>query len=148
LAVSGIVTALGWSLLFPQGGSGLVIVVLSAGVLPFVVKSVSGALVILGRGPAESARCLGAGPLRAAFGVDLASVRPAMISAGAFAFAIAAGDLNAPILLARGDFEPVPVLLYRLTSAYRFPEACAAGLLLALMTAAAFLAKEGRRGRA
>jgi thiamine transport system permease protein len=148
LAVSGIVAALGWSLLFPSGGNALVVAALAFAALPFVAKSVSGALAALDRAPSEAARTLGATRLRAALGVELPSVSPSLLAAGAFAFAIAAGDLNAPIMLGRDGFEPLPLLLYRLSSAYRFPEACAAGLLLGLLTLAVFFFKEGSGGDA
>ena len=147
LAVSGIVASLGWSLLFPGGGIALIPFVQALCVLPYVLKSVAAALATLDRGPAEAARTLGAGRSRAAIGIELGSVMPAVLAAFAFAFAASAGDVNVPLVLGRGGFETLPVYLFRLTSAYRFPEACAAGVILALLTSAVFAFKEGGGNR-
>ncbi|MDA8426734.1 MAG: hypothetical protein M0Z80_11415, partial [Treponema sp.] len=144
LAVSGIVASLGWSLLFPSGGDALIVPVLAIAALPFVVKSLAGALATLDPSPPLAARILGAGALRATLEIELPAIAPSLLAGGAFAFAMAAGDLNAPIVLGRGDFEPLPLLLYRLASGYRFSEACAAGLFLGLLTAIVFFLKEGR----
>ncbi len=143
LAISGIVAALGWSLIFPDGGNALVVPVLAFTALPFVIKSVSGALATLEPGPGLAARTLGASALRATLTIKFPAVAPAILAAGAFSFAISAGDLNAPLVLGRGSFQPIPILMYRLTSSYRFSEACAAGLVLALMTGLVFFAKDG-----
>jgi len=144
LAVSSIVASLGWSIIFPRGGNALIAPVLALVAFPFVAKAVVGALAVLEVSPPLAARVLGASRLRAAVDMDFRAVAPSLLAAGAFAFAIAAGDLNVPIILGRGTFEPLPILLYRLASAYRFPEACAAGLLLGLITGIVFFIKEGR----
>jgi thiamine transport system permease protein len=142
LAVSGIVASLGWSLLLPRGGISLIPLVQALGALPYVLKSVAAAMSTLDRGPAEAARSLGASRMQAAFGVELRAVLPTVLAAFAFAFASSAGDVNVPLVLGQGGFETIPVYLYRLTSSYRFPEACAAGLILAALTSVVFAAKE------
>jgi thiamine transport system permease protein len=71
-----------------------------------------------------------------------------LLSSAAFAFSMAAGDANVPILLGKGDFEPLPLLIYRLVGAYRFPEACAAGVVLALLTGFIFFLKDFGNARA
>jgi len=144
LAISGIVSSLGWSLLFPHSGLSLIPFVQALGSMPYVLKSVSAALSTLDHRPIEAARCLGAGRLRAAILLELRAVSPAVFAAFAFAFASSAGDLNVPLVLGQGGFETLSVYLFRLTSAYRFPEACAAGVVLALIGSLAFAAKEGR----
>jgi thiamine transport system permease protein len=149
LAVSGIVASLGWSLLFPRGGLALIPLVQALCVMPYVLKSVAAALSTLDRSPVEAARSLGANRIRAALGVELGSVSPALLAAFAFAFSASSGDLNVPLVLGRGGFETMAVYLFRLTSAYRFPEACAAGVVLAAITSAVFAFKEkGGRARA
>jgi thiamine transport system permease protein len=148
LAVSSIVAALGWSFLFPSGSILLIPLVQALCVMPYVLKSVAAALSTLDHRPVEAARTLGAGRLRAALGLELPAVRPAALAAFAFAFASAAGDVNVPLVLGRGGFETLPVYLFRLTSSYRFPEACAAGIILAAITSLVFAFKEGRENRA
>jgi thiamine transport system permease protein len=148
LAVSGIVSSLGWSLIFPNGGNALVPLAQSIGALPYVLKSVASSLASLERSPVEAARTLGAGRLRAAVGIELRGAAPAVGAAFAFALAVAAGDVNAPLVLGRGDYEPLPVLLYRLVGSYRLQEACAVGVLLGALSSLAFFLNERRRPRA
>ena len=45
-------------------------------------------------------------------------------------------------MLGMSEIETLPLILYRLTAAYRFNEACAAGLVLGLMTGIVFMLKE------
>jgi thiamine transport system permease protein len=146
LAVSGIVSALGWSLLFPRGGLALIPLVQALACMPYTLKSVSAALAALEAAPTEAARTLGAGRARAAAGIELGAVMPSVLAAFAFAFAASAGDVNVPLVLGQGGFETLPVYLFRLSSAYRFPEACAAGVILALISSLVFACKE-RGGR-
>ncbi len=142
LAVSGVVSALGWIILFPGGGILPVILAQSSGALPFVARSLSGALASLDHGPRLAARTLGATPFAVLLTVDLPAIRPTLAASAAFAFAMAAGDVNAPLLLGSSDFQPLPLLLYRLVGAYRFSEACAVGVVLAALTGFVFFIKE------
>jgi thiamine transport system permease protein len=148
LAISSIVAALGWSLLFPRGGILLIPLVQALGVLPYVLKSVAAALSTLDRGPTDAARILGASRTRAALGIELGAALPAVLAAFAFSFAASAGDVNVPLVLGQGNFETLPVYLFRLTSSYRFAEACAAGVILSILTSLVFAFKEGCDSRA
>jgi len=147
LAVSGVVSALGWSIIAPSGSPAVVVLALTATALPFSLRNVSSSLATLDQGPSQAARSLGAGRLRAALEIDLPSIAPAFLSAAAFSFSLTAGDANAPLILGSGGFQPLPVLIYRLVAAYRFPEASAVGLVLALLTGFVFFIKEQRDGR-
>jgi ABC-type Fe3+ transport system permease subunit len=115
--------------------------------MPYVLKSVAAALATLDTSPAEAARTLGASR-RAAAAMEIRSIAPSLLAAAAFAFASAAGDVNAALALGQGSFETLPVYLYRLIMAHRLPEACAAGLALAAITSAVFAAKERMKNRA
>jgi thiamine transport system permease protein len=90
----------------------------------------------------EAGRTLGASPLRAFLTIDLRVIAPSVAAAAAFAFSITAGDVNVPLMLGMSEIETLPLLLFRLTAAYRFNEACAAGLVLGLMTGIVFFLKE------
>jgi thiamine transport system permease protein len=142
LAVSGVVTSLGWSIIFPSGGLALISFVLAFSALPFAQRSMSAALATLPENPPLAARTLGAGRLRAVLEVELPAAAPVLLSTLAFTFSMAVGDANVPLLLGQGDFEPLPLLIYRLVGAYRFPEACAAGLALAALTGFIFFMKD------
>jgi len=74
--------------------------------------------------------------------IELRTILPSVAAAAAFAFSITAGDINVPLMLGMGEVETLPLLLYRLTAAYRFNEACAAGLILGIMTGFVFFLKE------
>jgi thiamine transport system permease protein len=142
LAVSGVVTALGWSFVFPRGNMGLVILVLSVSTLPFSLRSVSASLSTIERNPSLAARTLGANRFKAAVQVELPAIAPAILSSAAFSFSMAAGDANVPLLLGVGNFEPLPLLIYRLVGSYHFSEACAAGIVLAVLTGFVFFVKD------
>ena len=88
-------------------------------------------------------RTLGASPRQALLRVDIPTMAPSVASASAFAFSLTMGDANIPLLVG-GSRETLPLLLYRLTSSYRFSDACAVGIVLAAFTSIAFFLKEGR----
>lgn len=142
LAISSIISAYGWGLLLPKGGL-LPIIFAQAGFsFPFVYRSMTGAFATIEKNPSLAARSLGATPFRAFMTVDLPAVIPNLSSSAAFAFAMAAGDASASLVLGTGNFQNLPLLLLRLVSSYRFGEACAAGLILALLSSVGFLFKE------
>lgn len=85
---------------------------------------------------------MGSTPFDAFLRVEIALLLPSIASATAFAFAITLGDANIPLIAGGGSVETLPLLIYRLTSSYRFSEACAAGVVLALLAGLAFYAKE------
>jgi thiamine transport system permease protein len=142
LALSGVVTSLGWVLLFPAGGAFPVIMAQATMAFPFVFRGISGAFSSLERNPRSAARSLGANPITVFLTVDIPGAAPAILASAAFAFSMAIGDVNAPLLLGSGDFLSLPLLLYRLVASYRFPEACAVGLVLAALTGFVFFLKE------
>lgn len=144
LALSPAIVAAGLSALFGSGGRAVIVLGQLSIVWPFVARSMEAAYGSLEREKSEAARTLGASPFRAFYLADLPLVMPSLASASAFAFSMTMGDANIPLLLGGGKFETLPLLLYRLTSSYRFSEACAVGIVLAIATSVAFFVKEGR----
>lgn len=138
LAISGVVAAAGWHIVFPDAALGLVILVQALAALPFSLRSSTAALATLSREPELAARGLGASRLRALLGVGLPAVLPVTLSSAAFSFALAAGDATTPLVLGLSDFEPLPLAIYRLAGAYRYPEACALGVVLVAATGLVF----------
>jgi thiamine transport system permease protein len=148
LALSPAVIAASWSSLLP-GGSSLPIVLGQAALAwPFVARSLGAAFTNLDRSAHEAGRTLGGGAFRTILSVDAPAAAPSIASAAAFAFSLTMGDANIPLVLGGGNFETLPLLLYRLTAAYRFNEACAVGIVLALFTSIAFFMKEKAYGPA
>ena len=143
MAVSPAILAYGWLFLSSSRATSLALVAAQAAIAwPFVSRSIQASLRALNPKHREAARTLGASPLRAFVSVELRTILPSIAAAAAFAFSITAGDANVPLMLGMSEVETLPLLLYRLTAAYRFNEACAAGLVLGLMTGAVFFLKE------
>lgn len=65
--------------------------------------------------------------------------KKSLISAFGFCFAISAGDTTLPLVLAIPRFDTLSLFTYRLAGAYRFNEACAAGVILGLICALVFV---------
>jgi thiamine transport system permease protein len=141
LALSPAVVASGWSALFADGGRLLVVAGQTAMAWPFVARSLEAAFSALDRSKREAALVLGAKPAQAALLVDLPAILPSVLGAAAFAFSMTMGDANIPLMLGGGGSETLPLLLYRLSSSYRFGEACATGIVLAAFTSVAFFLK-------
>ena len=129
-------------LVFPQGDFLLIVLGQAAIAWPFVARSLFPSFSALEKNRHEAALTLGATKLQAIAKVDLNILIPSIASAAAFAVSITVGDANIPIVVGGGRYETLPLLVYRLTSAYRFSEACAAGLVLACFTSIAFFFKE------
>jgi thiamine transport system permease protein len=143
LAISPAIVSAGWSS-FLQGRPAFLILVAAetAMVWPFIAKSLESSLSALELSKREAARTLGASGLISVVSVEIPAILPSVASTAAFAFSIVAGDVNIPLVLGGGSRETLPLLLYRLSSSYRFNEACAVGLVLALLTSGAFFMKE------
>jgi len=143
LAVSPAVFAYGWLFLSPDRTIAAAIIAAQAVIAwPFVSRAVSASLQSLDPRLREAGRTLGAGPLQAFLTIDFRVIAPSVAASAAFAFSITAGDVNVPLMLGMSEIETLPLLLFRLTAAYRFNEACAAGLVLGLMTGIVFFLKE------
>ncbi len=80
---------------------------------PFVLRSVSPALRAIRPAIREAAAVLGSPPLRTWWSVDLPLVAPAMAVGAVFAFTISIGEFGATLLIARGEYATIPVVLYR-----------------------------------
>ncbi|MCR5188477.1 MAG: iron ABC transporter permease [Treponema sp.] len=65
--------------------------------------------------------------------------KKSLITAFGFCFAISAGDTTLPLVLAIPRFDTLSLFTYRLAGAYRFNEACAAGVILGLICALVFV---------
>jgi len=143
MAVSPAVIAYGW--LFISANHLATSALIAAQALiawPFVSRTVGASLRAIDSRMHEAAKTLGASPIKAFITIELRTILPSVAAAAAFAFSITAGDVNVPLMLGMSEIETLPLILYRLTAAYRFNEACAAGLVLGLMTGIVFMLKE------
>ena len=70
--------------------------------------------------------------------VMLPSIKHAVVSGALCCFAMSAGDSTLPLVLSIPEFDTLALYTYRLAGRYRFNEACAAGLILAVLCAVVF----------
>ncbi len=145
LAVSSIVLGFGWSRLVPDGSPLILIAAQSSLAWPFAMKQISAALDRVPRNIFDAAKLLSPSPLQAVFRVYLPLCFRGCLTGGAFAFAISAGDASLPLMLSVRNFETLPLFLFRLAGSYRFSEAAACGVILAVITGGIFFLRDGRK---
>ena len=112
---------------------------------PFVVRSLTPALLSIRPRLRQAAAVLGAGPLQVLRHVDLPLVGRAAIVAAAFAFTISLGEFGATALVARPEYPTVPLAIYRLISQpgpIHYGQALALGTILMGVCAAGMFAIE------
>ena len=147
---SGIVLGLGWLIVYGRNFSRapFALVVLHGVIaLPFAFNSIYEGFRSLPANTLNAAFVSGAGPLRFLVTTALPLSLPRLRSAWGFAAALSLGELNAVMMLGMENWETLPLYIYRAVGAYRYGTACAAGTLLILGCAAAFLLSETRRIR-
>ena len=146
LAVSGIVLAYGWSRILGGGSALAVVSVQAVSAYPFILRAIQGSIGISDEKYAEAALTLGSSRLGAILRIRLPLALPALLSGFAFAFAISAGDANALIIAPVAGLETLALYLFRLAGSYRFNEACAAAVVLAVITGFVFFMKDSYDG--
>lgn len=144
LGVSSLIIGLGWLILlqsFPAGKGSRYMIMAAAhslASLPFCYRMVAGRLKQISLRVPQAARAAGASAFKTFLLVEIPMARSVLISSAVFAFAISAGELNATIILAPGNFTTIPLAIYRLIGAYDFQGACALGTLLIMVCTLAF----------
>ena len=86
----------------------------------------------------DSAKLLSKNKIDIIFRIIVPQNKKSLVSAFGFCFAVSAGDTTLPLVLAIPNFNTLSLFTYRLASSYRFNEACAAGLILAILCALIF----------
>jgi len=117
---------------------------------PFVVRSLLPALRSLDPRLREAARALGASPIRVLREVDLPLLFPALLVGAVFAFTVSIGEFGAALLLARPEYQTVPVVidrLFGLPGASNYGQALALSTILMLVTTISFVLLERVRFR-
>lgn len=84
--------------------------------LPFVIRNLQAALVIIPNRYREAAAVLGASRWQIWKNVDWPLISRAVVSAGAFAFTVSLGEFGAASLLARPENPTLPTAIYRFLS--------------------------------
>ncbi len=148
LAVSSVMLGFGWTLLFPAGSPLVLVLAQSAVCWPIVWSQIQASLERIPRPVLEAAELLSAGRLDRAFRACIPLAWKGILSGAAFAFAFSAGDATLPLVLSLGRYENLALRLFRLAGAYRFAEACACAIVVALLCAAAFFFQDAERADA
>ncbi len=144
LFVSSIVLGTGYLVFYrsSQANPGTVILIIalahSVTGYPFIMRGLSSFYQRQSANVFHAAAICGASPLKVFFSVDLPVLRPAVLSSVVFAFGLSAGEFNMALILSGGKTATIPVMMYRLISAYRFNAACAYGVLLIAVSVVLF----------
>lgn len=142
LAVSSVMLGFGWTLLIPQGSVFTLICAQSAVAWPFAWTQIKSALERIPVSVDEASRLLSINERDSNFRVRIPLVLPGILSGAALVFAISAGDATLPLVLSLGEFENLPLVLYRLVGSYRFSEACVCAVVLALLSGFVFFLQD------
>ncbi len=146
MAVSSVVLALGMTRLFKQTSPLVLVLSQSALAWPFAFRQIYSSLVKLPSETLQSSIMLSGSRLDSAFRVVMPSCRRGILSALGFTFAISAGDASFPLVLSVPKFDTLALFTYRLAGSYRFNEACASGLVLALLCMGVFYISNSLKG--
>lgn len=142
LAVSSVVLGFGWTLLVPRGSVAVLIVAQAAVSWPFAWTQIRASLDRIPEEIPRAARLLSPRASDVSFRVLVPLARRGILSGAGFAFAISAGDATLPLVLSIPRFENLALLLFRLSGSYRFTEASACAVLLALITGVVFFLQD------
>jgi putative spermidine/putrescine transport system permease protein len=100
--------------------------------LPYVVRSVAGALATADPTQEDAARVLGAGPLQVFGRVIWPQIRPGVAAGGIFAFIISFDDFAISMWLADARSFPLPLFLYAAIQRFFDPSIAALSALMVL----------------
>ena len=147
MALSSVVTGSLLMLLVRRGNVLLLVLAQTALFWPFAFRQVYAYMGKIPQETLDAARLLAKRPLGldTLTGVYLPCTARAVISSAGFCFAMSAGDTTLPLVMAIPGFNSLALFTYRLASSYRFHEACASGLVLALLCTTVFSAAQTLR---
>ena len=145
LAVSSVMLGFGWTILVSRGNVACLVLAQSAIAWPFAWTQVRSALDRIPRGVPEAASLLSPDGLDVDWRVRVPLAWKGILSGAGLVFAISAGDASLPLVLSLGRFENLALMLYRLVGSYRFAEACACAVVLALLSGVVFFLQERER---
>ncbi len=110
--------------------------------LPYVIRSVSGALATADPTLEDAARVLGAGPLRIFTRVIWPQIRPGVAAGGIFAFIVSFDDFAISMWLSDARSFPLPLYLYAAIQRFFDPSIAALSALMVLFALALVLVIE------
>ena len=138
MAISSVVLGVCLTALVRRGNTVLLIAAQTALFWPFAFRQLFAQLSKIPPQTLDAARLFAKHRYDTLLGLYLPCSARGLLSAAGFCFAISAGDTTLPLVLALPQFNTLSLFTYRLAGAYRFHEACAAGMLLATLCAVVF----------
>ncbi len=142
MAVSSVVLGFGIIMIFSRSNPIVLVFAQSSLAWPFAYKQISTRLDKIPYATLEAARILSYNKFDEIFKVEIPMCKQSIVSAFAFCFSISCGDTVLPLVLAIPRFDTLALFTYKLASAYRFNEACAAGIILLALSAIIFYWKK------
>ena len=138
IAVSSVTLGLGYVLFFSAGSWIIIVLAHSVLAMPFAFRIISNSLEKIPDETLYAAESLGASFSEKIKRVIIPIIKPGIIGAAAFSFAISLGELALTFMLYNGKWVTIPLYIYRLISSFRLFEATAMGVILILLSALSF----------
>ncbi len=138
MAISSVVLASVLIRLVSRGTVLLLVCAQTALYWPFAFRQVYAEISKIPQETVGAARLLARSPFQTLLHIYIPCGARGVIRAAGFCFAMSAGDTTLPLVMGIHGFHSLALFTYRLAGSYRFSEACAAGMLLALLCALVF----------
>ena len=138
MAISSIMTGFFIKLIIQQGNWFTLTIAQTILMWPVAFRQIYAALQKIPQPVIDVSLLLSRGKFDTLTRVMLPSIKHAVVSGALCCFAMSAGDSTLPLVLSIPEFDTLALYTYRLAGRYRFNEACAAGLILAVLCAVVF----------
>lgn len=139
MMISSVVVGMLVIVLVKRGNPFLLVITQTALNWPLALRVIYPQMLKISDETLDSGRLLSRNKMDMIFRVLLPVCKGSLINAFGFCFAVSAGDATLPMVLAIPRFNTLSLVTYSLAGAYRFNEACAAGLLLGLTALLVFV---------
>lgn len=140
MAISAVILGVIITMLVKRGNVFHLIAAQSFIAFPLAFRQIYASLSKISQETIDASRILSPKRRDLLFRIYLPSAWRGILSAAGFSFALSAGDTTLPLVLALPNFSTLSLFTYRLAGAYRFHEACAAGVTLGMICAIVFAA--------
>ncbi len=133
MSVSSVVTGIGMTILVKKGSPLILVLAQSALYWPFAFRLVYQSMCKIPQYTIDAAFMLSSCKTEGIVRVLIPYCKKNILSALGFCFALSAGDASLPLVLAVAKFDTLAIYTYRLVGAYKYPQACACGIILGLL---------------
>jgi putative spermidine/putrescine transport system permease protein len=110
--------------------------------VPYVIRTVGASLDLFDWSLVDTARVLGAGPVRAFLRVTLPLIRPGIAAGGIFAFLVSFDNFTISMFLHAAEYTPLPIRLFQYMEAIMDPTVAAISAFLIFLSFCILIATE------